>query len=244
MEYNKDYIKKLRRARNYRKTIKYKKNKDGWKNFWFDKATNSNKPDWIHGKEVRVFCMPEVDERVVPYATKGVQDLIQQIGLDFTVNYYGSDATAVQQVKESTKEDGRIDGRTLSKILIDETWRNPQCGGKPHADVIITDKYLKLGDENWGQSEFHYGYIILALPNRRQRSLGFIRNVSKHEAGHLFGFYHHDDENAIDIKGYKPVSDCNMLWQASTKDTCDKCVDALTYFWKGIEDRTGEKFFR
>lgn len=225
---------------------------DAWRDYWFNKNHKIQyrgidgkfypASDWIHGKEIRVFCMPEVNETTVPYVVGGIQDLIQQIGLGFTIKYYQRDTTAIQPVRQSIKEDERIDGYLLSSILIAETWRNPPYGGKPHADVIITDKFLTLGNEHWGQSEFSCGYMVLALPNKRQKSLDFIRNIAKHEAGHLFGFQEH--HNIIDVKGYNSAQDCNMNWQASTRFTCNKCADALTYFWKGIEHRTGEQFFR
>jgi len=71
-------------------------------------------------------------------------------------------------VKQATQPDGKLSGDTLSKILVVEYWRNPAQGGSPHADIVIVNQYIVLGNENWGQSEFNKGYSILAVPNRRQ----------------------------------------------------------------------------
>lgn len=232
------------------------KSVEAWRNYFFNEyhrwrttgvsnlGDPHNYPLWFVGKEIRIFRMPKVDEKVVPYVRAGIEDLIHQIGLDFNVTYYGPHPSAVEQVRESIKPDGRIDGDKLSQILVSENWRRPEYGGRPHTDIYITDRFLALGDRNWGQSQFVYGYMILALPRERQESLEFIRNISKHEAGHLLGFPEHHDGDFSDVKGYSPVQDCNMLWQASTRYTCDKCADALVYFWKGIEATTGQRFFR
>jgi len=115
--------------------------------------------DWIKGKEVRVFKMPGISDLVVPYVIAGIEDQIKDIGLDFTVNYYGVDPSTVSQVRQATRSDGILDGARLASILVSEDWRNPLKGGVPHGDFIISDQYLQLGQENWGQSEF----IVLFL---------------------------------------------------------------------------------
>jgi hypothetical protein len=126
--------------------------------------------------------------------------------------------------------------------LLAEKYRDPTFGGSPHADLIITGQHIILGDENWGQSEFDKGYIVMSLPGGRQNSVEFLRRIAKHEAGHLFGFnQHHDSE---DIPGYEEPPDCNMLWKASTSYTCEKCRDALVNIWRGIEGRTREIFLK
>ena len=205
---------------------------------------NYSASDWIKGKEIRVFLMPNVNAQVVGHAIAGIQDMINDIELDFSVKYYGSLESAVNQVKQAINYSGRIEGETLQKIVLSEDFRKPELGGSQHADVFITDRYLALGDENWGQSEFSGGYMILALNGGRQNSLDFIRNIAKHETGHLLGYAEHHSGFGTNVKGYSSVSDCNMDWQASTRVTCDKCKAAITAFWRGIEYRTRERYFK
>jgi len=203
--------------------------------------------NWISGREIRVFRMPGVDERAVKPIVLGVNDLIRELGLpDFLIdlrkNYFGPHESVIQQVQKATGSDRRLDAHELGYILLAEKYRDPAFGGSPHADLIITDQHIVLGNQNWGQSEFNKGYIVMSLPGERQGSSDFLRRLAKHEAGHLFGFnMHHDSE---DIAGYAEPADCNMLWRASTSSTCDKCKDALVNFWRGIEERTGEIFLR
>lgn len=114
--------------------------------------------------------------------------------------------------------------------------------GKPHADLIIIDKYLTLGKENWGQSDFNVGGTIISVPGERQENTGFIRNVTKHEVGHLLGYvYHHD---TFHVTGYAEPGNCVMYWEASTDYLCPRCKDALTFHWESLQRKTGIKFFK
>jgi len=204
--------------------------------------------NWIRGREIHVFRMPGVREEVVEAVILGINDMIREIRLlDFLIdkrrNYFGPHKSAVMQVRMAMTREGRLDEQGLAELIIAERWRNPLQGGRPHADVVITDQFLSLGYENWGQAKFDYGYVLIAVPGRRQKSLDFIRNVAKHEAGHLFGFREHHDSHP-DIPGYESIDDCNMLWRASSYETCGKCLDAMVHVWKGIEEKYGEKFLK
>jgi len=228
--------------------------KENWQKHWLEEgrgvAARASTPDykWICGREIRVFRMPDVDEGVVGPVIDGVNELICDVGLpgfliDRRRHYFGPHESAMQEVKAATRVDGFLDGKVLRAILVAEDWRDPSVGGKPHADIIITAQHIALGAENWGQSEFSGGYAIISVPGTRQRALGFIRNIAKHEAGHLFGFRgHHDDSD--DIPGYAKDADCNMLWEAPSSNTCGRCMDALVNFWKGIEEGLGKRFRR
>lgn len=234
-------------------------NPAAWQNYWrnryqFDTANPLAALDaaWIHGKEIRIFRMPDVNKNVSDSVYRGIEDIVNEIGLDFTIRDYGSHESIIGPVKEYTRSDGRIKGDFLLSTLTSEDYRNPAKGGKPHADVIIVNNYLALvregeivaGDENWGISHFIPGGVVISVPRERQKSLDFIRKVSKHEASHLLGFGEHHDDPYTNVKGYQEAPDCNMYWRASTLDTCDRCSDALRYFWIGIQEKTGKQFLK
>jgi len=151
---------------------------ESWRNYWKNNdhrmrvygADGKHHPayEWINGKEIRVFRMPDVNERVAQYVIQGVNDIVNEVGLNLQIKYFGAHPTSIEQVKQATQPDGKLSGDTLSKILVVEYWRNPAQGGSPHADIVIVNQYIVLGNENWGQSEFYKGYSILAVPNRRQ----------------------------------------------------------------------------
>jgi hypothetical protein len=200
--------------------------------------------DWIYGKEIRIFPLPGICQEAARQIRLGIEDLIGQIGLDFSVDIYQPNAEVNVQVERSLNHAGQVDPDILGKIVITEKARNPSFGGTPHADVILTNKYLTDSDKDWGDSSFWRGVMTFALPGNRQRSLDFLRRIGKHEAGHLFGYHEHHDNPYTDVRGYGQAADCNMRWQATTSYTCDKCAEAIAYFWKGIESMTGQRFFR
>lgn len=195
---------------------------------------------WVEGKEIRIFKMPGINKRVIPSVYTGLRDLITEVGLDFRINYF-EDSSVIKQVNQATNHNG-LDGDRLGEILAGEHWRIPKYGGKPHADIIIVDTPFSKNPQDWGQSQFVYGYMVLTLSGNRQNSLDFIRNITKHEAGHLLGFQEHHDSSLV--RDYGKVKDCNMNWQASTLYTCEKCLDAIRFFWKGMEARKRMKFFK
>jgi len=196
-------------------------------------ATNQNSANWIFGREVKIYKFPSISDDALKQVALGINDLIEDINLNFQITDAGISRTVANAVNQSVKY-GRIDPENLSKNLI-------LSQGSDCAKVVILPQYLSGGDEDWGESRFTRGCMFLALPDERQEQLKFIRRVSKHEAGHLFGYRTHHD--AVKVTGYED-KDCNMLWSVATADLCDKCKDAITYFWKGIKEYSGEKFFK
>ena len=233
--------------------------KEGWQRYWRDEHLPLRSfydggrsydaiHDWISGREIRVFRTPGVDERVVGPVIEGVNELVCEIGLpDFLIdrrrNYSRASISMLDMVRAATGADGLLDGLMLKEIAAAQRWRDTARGGKPHAEIFIVDQHLAMGRENWGQAEFDGGYMIISVPLMRQRMLGFIRNIAKHEAGHLFGFDEHHD-SSVDIPGYTKDNDCNMLFHAPSGSICGKCLDALKHFWKGLEEAAGARFLR
>lgn len=231
--------------------------REQWQNHFYERALKKqleadvlanqyNSANWVFGREIKVYRMPGVGEDLMKYVVLGIKDMMREIGLQFSVSC-PSRLNAPQEINEAvsraTKANGRLDPETLEQMLLQYQFRNPHQP-KLHGNVIVVDRYLTEGDENWGNSVFTRGCMILAVPGARQKSLEFIRKVAKHEAGHLFGYQTHHDEvlKHNNIRGYDVPSDCAMNWKCSTAELCDVCRDALTYFWKGIEDNSGEKF--
>lgn len=204
---------------------------------------------WVKGKEIRVFKEPQVAAKAVSPVVNSLKELVDEIGLNLHVNYYGNDAGLNRQIEQCTavdmarKADGEymkvLDGDLLARHLIAEDWRKI----KPHADVVITDKYLKLGPHNWGQSAFYEGVDIISVPGARQDSLSFLYNVSKHEGGHLLGYGQHHDSTQAQVMGYDEPRDCLMYWRASTDELCNKCKNAMVFFWESLEDGMNDSFF-
>ncbi|MBI4140415.1 hypothetical protein HY485_01115 [Candidatus Woesearchaeota archaeon] len=220
--------------------------KDAWLRHFYQKALNDyldqdplarqyNSANWIFGRQVRIARADGVNEAVVDPVARGIQDLLNDIGLDFSIVDVGVDAQANRLIRYATKSDGRIDTDVLTQSII-------ACGGRDFASVVLTPNYFTASDQDWGEGRFSRGTLLLALPHGRQNSLNFLRNITKHEAAHLFGYQLHHE--TVTVPEYKQPKDCVMYWQASTQDLCDKCKDALKAFWHGIENNSGERFLK
>ncbi len=199
---------------------------------------------WCEGKKMYVFREASVPQRSVQSIIKGINSLIQRIGLNIQIKNFDTHESIQAAIDYATKSKEEIDGDLFGSYLLEESYRDSSRGGIPHADVLVTDKYLTLGRENWGQSAFYQGYMIISLPGARQKSLDFITNIATHEAGHLLGFQRHHDDPDIEVEGYPEVNDCVMYWRASTREICPRCEDAIRYFWMGLQDKTSLKFFK
>lgn len=208
---------------------------------------------WIEGKEIKIFTDGNVDERAVEPVIMGINELIDDLGLDLRVRYFpklASHPSVTKPIRLSTKGDF-IDAQKIGRYFMAETWRQPPY--KQHADVLITNKPLLVGGENFGQCEFSLGYMLISLTDgtnnpkddrNRQRPgmYDLVRRIAKHETGHLLGYQMHHEQTKV--AGYAEPKDCAMYWRASTDVFCDKCKDALLGFWEGLEKETGKKFLK
>lgn len=209
---------------------------------------------WVEGKEIRVFTDGRVDERAVIPVVTGINELLNELNLDLKVSYYKSYAShpSVTEPVKLSMENGFLDADKLFEYFVAEPWRSPPQGGQ-HADVLIANRPLKVGGENFGESVFYYGSSVLSLTdgtnnpkdkrNRQERYLyDLVRRIAKHEAGHLLGYDRHHE--TVNVSGYAEPADCAMYWRCSTDVFCSKCKDALLGMWEGLEQKTGMSFFK
>ncbi|MBI4141685.1 hypothetical protein HY484_02045 [Candidatus Woesearchaeota archaeon] len=199
-----------------------------------DSQQHFNAANWFFGRQIRIARTKDISPAVVDHVARGIDELLQDIGLSFEIVDTETPASIDEYALYAVKE-GNIDEHVLFSLLA-------ASKNALYADVVLTPKYLIGGTEHWGVSSFTHGASILALPAERQHDLEFIKNMAKHEAVHLFGYYfHHDDYK---IEGYSEPQDCVTYWRASTNYLCGKCKDALKEFWRGIEQNSGERFLR
>lgn len=194
--------------------------------FRIDPQKNPNAAKWYTGRQIRIARLPEVSLAVVNPVALGIDELVKEIGLEFEIIDTGT-PPAIQEITAYATKNGRVDTEILTTLLV--TSRHA-----PYADVVLTPHFLTAGTQHWGESTFTRGTMILALPQQRQTSLGFLKNLAKHEAMHLSGYhFHHETQK---VEGYEEPQDCAAYWRASTNYLCDKCKDALKSFWEGIKE--------
>ena len=203
----------------------------------FAAGVGTTLPSWAETREIRVETTFKAGKELIDAVLRGVHSMLDAVGLvGFKFINYGRDDAAVAEVRQATLQNGRLDHEKLFNILRNEELRDPQKGGVPHADIVITDKLFDAHPGWWGASDFHYGALVLSVPEYRQNSLDFLFNVGKHEAGHLLGYgLHHC---TVEVKRYPGVDDCVMSYECSTAYLCPKCYDALHSLWVGVGERT------
>ncbi len=203
-------------------------------------------PEWINGREIRIFNYSKVPDYCLEPVTEGIKELVKEINLDFEVKTYGID-NHVEKCVDYMK-DGEVDFKGLINLFLDEPYRKTQRGGKHHADVIILDQKAPYNEVDWGYGHFQQGIIFMYLPKQRQQSTNFIKRIAKHEAVHLLSLgYHHDfavNNLKNVVRAYNAPLNCVFEYSASTSDLCNMCKDALVYNWRDIEQKTGKRFFK
>jgi hypothetical protein len=171
-------------------------------------------------------------------------ELFDELNIDIKIIYYGEDQSVNHYVSTAILPDGRINNIPLRISLLQEPWRDPLRGGKPHGDVVIIDRITSESDSWWGGTSFEYGTCFIYVPRERQKNIRFIRNVAKHEATHMLGYHlHHEDVHAH-VPGYPLVVDCLAFHRCSSTNICSKCKDAILSFWIGVQKRTGRNYFK
>ena len=209
---------------------------ENWRREWSSlQGTNYG---WINQRRIVIFSESTIEQAVINQIKQGVQDLINQLRLNFSITQGIIDITNLIRVHTLPNE--KLNLQSLAQSLTTTEQKSLLGYGGIHACVIVLDRVFE-GVNVWGMTEFHNGLMQLALPNIRRRDHNFVRNVAKHEAGHLLGYYlHHDDRK---VRGYRETN-CNMMVSCASYGTCDKCLDAIRYFWLGLQQRTGIRFFR
>jgi len=196
---------------------------------------------WIEGREIRVYQMPGITQSEAEEIAAGTKDLLREVGLDFEVTV----APAPEKVRAAYR------ASLVKKTLQDQP---TQCvsfdalathlialrGQDPHADMLIVADPIAETPWAHGMSMFSRGLVILEQSN-------ITRQLGKHETGHLMGYMMHDTFPLFVI-GYpwegSPWSrDTLMVLYGTSDQLSPRSREALQYFWRGMEKRTGKSYF-
>ena len=197
---------------------------------------------WVYGREIRVYQAPDVHAGNAATIKQGVEALLKDLNLDFTVKVLPMPPAVLAAYNASTvikTESGRphtyISFNRLQARLIELR------DNDPHADMLVVNAPMM---ECWwahGMATITSGLGILEEDN-----VDF--HLGKHESGHLLGYLNHDDLPLFVI-GYPWESfpwnrDTLMMLYTPSTELSPRARDALTYFWRGMEKRTGRRFFK
>lgn len=216
---------------------------EAWKNHWKHLGQNTG-IKWFNDEEIRLYRMPGIEPSVAPPIIQGINDMINEIGLNLQTFEFRLHQSIVQQVRQVTDRNGRIDPRKLGELHENEDQRKPEKGGKQHADVVILNQLFAQRPEDFGSTRFSDGSMVISLHGNRQGHTESLRCLAKHEAGHLLGYQLHCDENYAKVTGYPIARYCLMHYEYPSPRICQKCKDAIVSFWEGIQEKTGKRFFK
>jgi hypothetical protein len=198
---------------------------------------------WVEGREIRLYAADEMTLKATRFAARGVRDLVDELGLDLRVRVMPPPAYVTDALDRSTRRNNgvpTIDFERLSRELVAK--RNG-----PYAEILYTSAKID-GERNVvGAAMFKYG---VALLDARDSTVFTVR----HETAHLLGYHMHDTFPLI-VFGYSNpqwaiyqhdqgsntvplMIDCDNGYALS-----DRSRDALLHFWRGLENRTDERFF-
>jgi len=194
---------------------------------------------WIDGKEIRIYPAPGVSTKDAETIRMGVQEMMDEVPLDFTVKAMPMPPEVLKAYRESliTKRDGQemISYNRLRARLV------ALRDGDPHADMIITTQAMQECSWAHGMASFTSGVGVLVE--------GFVdTHLGKHESCHLIGYQYHDSLPLF-IVGYPwegaPWNrNTLMVLYGGNNELSPRARDALRYFWRGMERRSGKKFLR
>ncbi|MHB9025145.1 MAG: hypothetical protein ACYC7E_13395 [Armatimonadota bacterium] len=197
---------------------------------------------WALGKEIRIYCMPGVEERNGQTIAAGVNAMVEDIGLDMTVRVLPPPATIFKAYRDSTIQKSVLgENRTCIRFNQLQSRLITLRDGDPHADLLIVDAPLA---ECWwahGIATFTSGVAVLEMQNVSE-------HLGKHESGHLLGYLYHDSLPLFVIgypwEGFPWKRDTLMMLYGQSNDLSPRALDALRYFWRGMERRTGQRFLK
>jgi hypothetical protein len=193
---------------------------------------------WFRGKEIRIYR----EEVIGPYkqqqAVADMEQLIDDLGLDFTVKAMPLPEDAKADLDAATVREGTnyaLDFQKLTALRLDHR-------GQQYAEIFLTG--MKFA-ESGAQGKTFCGAGIVAL----RPSSNPLDNVFRHEGAHLLGYDKHDDFPFYVI-GYPefwiPDSRDTMMMHDSAinHELSPRAKDALHYLWIGLQERDGIAYFK
>jgi len=199
-----------------------------WKEHWLDWYEFKHKGNqWYRDNTINLYKTPDISSDILRTVKQGIKELVDEVGLNFKVVVRDKDQK-IKQYVDTSVFDGILDAKELEKAL---QWYPLNKGG----NFVITNK--SFGNYN---GEARFGNATLALNGITSER--FIRNLTKHETAHLLGYNSH--HNDVIVPGYDETA-CVMLPKGMFRpqEICDKCLDALKYFWNGVENYSKSKTF-
>lgn len=195
---------------------------------------------WAKSKRIVVYGAQGMDEGRIELAFVGMRDIVNELGLDFTVEIIPLPKDAEASIKASIV---RNPNGTESFDFDAFVERRLDDRGDRYGEMAVVD--CEFADPSWayGLTSFADGVCVLQQPMVNDDSLG------RHEGTHLLGYDKHDDRPFY-VFGYREhliPSERNTLMMLMPKESSalsPRARDAVSNFWKGMERMSGRKYLK
>lgn len=198
---------------------------------------------WIEGRTIRIYRHPAVRVDHTEEVAAGVRALLDDAALDFTVEVHTMPDDVLAAYEGSLVEEnagGGLRRRFLSMKRL-QSRLIALREGDPRGEIIITDHPIAETKWAYGMASFSGGLVALTAEHA-------YFHTAKHEAGHLMGYMKHDSFPLFVIgypwEGWPRDRNTLMMLLSTNADLSPRARDALQYFWRGVERRTGQKYLR
>ncbi len=167
---------------------------------------------------------------------------IDELGLNITVRVIPQPERVTRAIQSSTE---RKDG--VLSLNFTRFCRELVASRDGHfAEMVFIPANIDAEQDVTGAAMFKYGAAIL----NAKEATSF---TARHELGHLLGYHLHDTWPLI-VLGYSNPQwaiyhrkntefETLMMPDAEGFELSPRSHDALVYFWRGLEQRTGERYF-
>ena len=198
---------------------------------------------WVEGKEIRVYTTPSMRLKTTRFAAHNAQALAEEIGLGVRARAMSPPARVTAALAQSTENTAT--GPTVNFTRFCRAMVTNRPGH--YAEIVYTTAKIDASPDVVGAAVFNYGVALIDA----RRSTG---STVRHETAHLLGYHLHDTWPLV-ILGYSNPQWAKyqekgnenpplmMPWDSGF-DLSPRARDALIYFWRNLEQRTGERYFK
>jgi hypothetical protein len=200
-------------------------------------------PHWIKTREIRIVWEEGIARATAIAVAEAIRERLEEVGLTgFSVQLWGTGwkegrgrVLVSDYIAPALDQKGGVKYDKLFKLSYHESYRQV----RQHADIYITERPFEDDSVSWGAAMFEYGCSVLTLHGGRQRNRTFLKNVVRHEVGHLLGMpLHCDDVNVVDVDLLRYRPECNMHYSVPSADLCPKCLFFIHEWWNTIAQHT------
>ena len=227
--------------------------KDGWLASWglggqfYNMNRERNVPsfrrfgEWPKGKEIWVLKEGNISQDAVDASIDVIRNTIDLFKLELNVKSCRIDEPFEMMIRACRWGENALDSDRLGELLYWRRGTEEDAGMVQHAEILLTDKILRAGGDKLARAEFREGYVVMPIQNATMNDLRLMREIMMHEIVHLLGaFFHHEE---YDVTGYGDSQRCLMNSSIDITDPvgviCDRCKDAVSAFWYGLEKDFG-----